>query len=322
MFNANPGESYTATAAPSCSLWKTWRKNLLLFCSASVYIELCLHLCVYRSLDRYAVYLFLFGLLGGVLSSLLVSCLPGVARQIAGCILIAAQVLFAEVQLVYQVIFGNFMPINEISMGGNVVTNFASQILYSIGRNLSTILLLLIPLPVTILCLALRKPGALKRRLRWRQALASAGVFLGLLVITASLMLSGRNKPLSVYHTFCNVNTSTDSSYKKVGMLATTAQELRYMLFGSRSGTSSITPSSLGASSSPRTYSSNSYNVIESIDFAALASGTNDETLKNTDQYLATVIPTRKNNYTGLLKDYNLITICARASAPGSSVRN
>ena len=83
-------------------------------------------------------------------------------------------------------------------------------------------------------------------------------------------MLSGRNKPLSVYHTFCNVNTSTDSSYKKVGMLATTAQELRYMLFGSRSGTSSITPPSLGASSSPRTYSSNSYNVIESIDFAAL----------------------------------------------------
>ena len=187
MFNANPGESYTATAAPSCSLWKTWRKNLLLFCSASVYIELCLHLCVYRSLDRYAVYLLLFGLLGGVLSSLLVSCLPGVARQIAGCILVAAQVLFAEVQLVYQVIFGNFMPINEISMGGNVVTNFASQILYSIGRNLSTILLLLIPLPVTILCLTLRKPGALKRRLRWRQALASAGVFLGLLVITASV---------------------------------------------------------------------------------------------------------------------------------------
>ena len=316
MFNANPGESCTATAAPSCSLWKTWRKNLLLFCSASVYIELCLHLCVYRSLDRYAVYLLLFGLLGGVLSSLLVSCLPGVARQIAGFLLIAAQVLFTEVQLVYQAIFGNFMPISEISMGGNVVTNFTSQILYSIGRNLSTILLLLIPLPVTILCLALRKPGALKRRLRWRQALASAGVFLGLLVITASLMLSGRNKPLSVYHTFCNVNTSTDSSYKKVGMLATTAQELRYMLFGSRSGTSSITPSSLGASSSPRTYSSNSYNVIESIDFAALADGTNDETLKNTDQYLATVIPTRKNNYTGLLKDYNLITICAESFCP------
>ena len=107
MFTANPGESCTATAAPSCSLWKTWRKNLLLFCSASVYIELCLHLCVYRSLDRYAVYLFLFGLLGGVLSSLLVSCLPGVARQIAGFLLIAAQVLFTEVQLVYQAILAD-----------------------------------------------------------------------------------------------------------------------------------------------------------------------------------------------------------------------
>lgn len=76
MFNANSGESCAVTAAPSRSLWKTWRTNLLLFCSASVYIELCLHLCVYRSLDRYAVYLLLFGLLGGVLSSLLVSACP------------------------------------------------------------------------------------------------------------------------------------------------------------------------------------------------------------------------------------------------------
>ena len=37
---------------------------------------------------------------------------------------------------------------------------------------------------------------------------------------------------------------------------------------------------------------------------------------KNTDQYLATVIPTRKNNYTGLLKGYNLITICAESFCP------
>ena len=39
--------------------------GLLLFCGASVYVELCLHLCVYRSMDRRAVYLVLFGLLGG-----------------------------------------------------------------------------------------------------------------------------------------------------------------------------------------------------------------------------------------------------------------
>ena len=51
------------TTSPMCrSLWKTWWENLLLFCLTGVYVELCLHLCVFRSLDRYAGYPVLFSL--------------------------------------------------------------------------------------------------------------------------------------------------------------------------------------------------------------------------------------------------------------------
>ena len=67
MANTDQG-SVTAveTAAPtSHDLWKTWRENLLLFCITGVYVELCLHLCVFGSMDRYAGYPVLFGLLGG-----------------------------------------------------------------------------------------------------------------------------------------------------------------------------------------------------------------------------------------------------------------
>lgn len=87
------------------------------------------------------------------------------------------------------------------------------------------------------------------------------------------------------------------------------------MLFGG-SGSIMITPSSLNISDVPRTYSSNSYNVIESIDFTALADSTDSDILKATDEYLSNATPTRKNNYTGLLKDYNLITICAESFCP------
>lgn len=149
-------------------LWQAWLRSLLLFCCASVYVELCLHLCVYRSLDRRTVYLVLFGLLGGTVCTLLTTHLPKIARQIVGALLVAVQVLFAEVQLVYHAIFGNFMPISQVSMGGNVITNFDSQILYSIGKNIVPILLLLVPLIVTILCLALRRIKVLKVRLGWR----------------------------------------------------------------------------------------------------------------------------------------------------------
>lgn len=309
-----PHETSAAVRAPRRGLWQEWLHSLLLFCGASVYVELCLHLCVYRSMDRRAVYLVLFGLLGGTVCTLLTTHLPKIARQIVGVLLVAVQVLFAEVQLMYHAIFGNFMPISQVSMGGNVITNFDSQILYSIGKNIAPILLLLVPLIVTILCLALRKLRVLTVRLKWRQALATLGILLTLLLATMGIMYAGRGKSFSVYKTFTNVNTSTDSSYKSVGMLATTVQELRYMVFGS-SGSVIITPSSLGTDTR-RLYSSNSYNVIERIDFAKLAESADDAMRKTTDEYLAQVVPTRKNNYTGLLQDYNLITICAESFCP------
>ncbi|MER8055597.1 hypothetical protein, partial [Acinetobacter pittii] len=81
-----------------------------------------------------------------------------------------------------------------------------------------------------ILCLALRKVRVLTLRLRWKQALATLGILLTLLLVTAGIMYAGRSKPFSVYKIFTSVNTSTDSSYKNVGMLATTVQELRYMV--------------------------------------------------------------------------------------------
>lgn len=309
------GTAAEAAVPMSHGLWNTWRKNLLLFCLTGVYVELCLHLCVFGSMDRYAGYPVLFGLLGGALCTLVVSSLPKVLRQITGVFLVAAQVLLAEVQLVYHCIFGDFMPVSQIGMGGNVVVNFNSQLLYGIRQNLLKILLLLLPLIAVILCLALRRGQALKLRLRWKQTMASFAVLLALLLTVTGLMYVGRDNAFSVYRTFTNVNTSTDSSYKKIGMLATTAQELRYMLF-SGSGSIMITPSSLNISDVPRTYSSNSYNVIESIDFTALADSTDSDILKATDEYLANATPTRKNNYTGLLKDYNLITICAESFCP------
>lgn len=317
MTNTNQGSGTAAEAAVPMShgLWNTWRKNLLLFCLTGVYVELCLHLCVFGSMDRYAGYPVLFGLLGGALCTLVVSSLPKVLRQITGVFLVAAQVLLAEVQLVYHCIFGDFMPVSQIGMGGNVVVNFNSQLLYGIRQNLLKILLLLLPLIAVILCLILRRAQALKLRLRWKQTMASFAVLLALLLTVTGLMYVGRDNAFSVYRTFTNVNTSTDSSYKKIGMLATTVQELRYMLF-SGSGSIMITPSSLNISDVPRTYSSNSYNVIESIDFTALADSTDSDILKATDEYLSNATPTRKNNYTGLLKDYNLITICAESFCP------
>ncbi len=298
------------------SLWAVWVSDLLLFCLTGVYVELCLHLSVYHSLNKQIIYPILFALQGGVLFSLLTSYLPRILRQIVGVLLVMVQVLFAEVQLVYQCIFGNFMPISQVSMGENVIANFDSQLFYAIFKNLPRILLLMLPLLILILCLALRKVPALKQRLRWKQAQATCAMLLVLVLMTAGLLFVGRNKPFSVYKTLSNVNTSTDSSYKKVGMLATTVQELHYMIAGGEDEVTYFTPSSLETSTAQQTYTGNSYNVVEDIDFSKLSGSTDNAVLKATDEYLARIAPSRKSNYTGLLKDYNLITICAESFAP------
>ena len=298
------------------SLWAVWVSDLLLFCLTGVYVELCLHLSVYHSLNKQIIYPILFALQGGVLFSLLTSYLPRILRQIVGVLLVMVQVLFAEVQLVYQCIFGNFMPISQVSMGENVIANFDSQLFYAIFKNLPRILLLMLPLLILILCLALRKVPALKQRLRWKQAQATCAMLLVLVLMTAGLLFVGRNKPFSVYKTLSNVNTSTDSSYKKVGMLATTVQELHYMIAGGEDEVAYFTPSSLETGTAQQTYTGNSYNVVEDIDFSKLSGSTDNAVLKATDEYLARIAPSRKSNYTGLLKDYNLITICAESFAP------
>ena len=298
------------------SLWAVWVSDLLLFCLTGVYVELCLHLSVYHSLNKQIIYPILFALQGGVLFSLLTSYLPRILRQIVGVLLVMVQVLFAEVQLVYQCIFGNFMPISQVSMGENVIANFDSQLFYAIFKNLPRILLLMLPLLILILCLALRKVPALKQRLRWKQAQATCAMLLVLVLMTAGLLFVGRNKPFSVYKTLSNVNTSTDSSYKKVGMLATTVQELHYMIAGGEDEVTYFTPSSLETGTAQQTYTGNSYNVVEDIDFSKLSGSTDNAVLKATDEYLARIAPSRKSNYTGLLKDYNLITICAESFAP------
>ena len=90
------------------------------------------------------------------------------------------------------------MPVSQIGMGGNVIVNFNSQLLYGIRQNLLKILLLLLPLIAVILCLILRRAQVLKLRLRRKQALASFAVLLALLLTVTGLMYVGRDNAFSI----------------------------------------------------------------------------------------------------------------------------
>ncbi len=58
------------------------------------------------------------------------------------------------------------------------------------------------------------------------------------------------------------------------------------------------------------------YNIIEGLDFSAIANANDDENIKKIANYLATVAPTKKNEYTGMFEGYNLIMLCAESFSP------
>ena len=77
-------ETPDAAQSPRRSLWKTWIADLLLFCFTGIYVELCLHLCVYHKLDRHTIYLILFAVSFSRFSPH--SCPRSFARSLACCL--------------------------------------------------------------------------------------------------------------------------------------------------------------------------------------------------------------------------------------------
>ena len=291
---------------------RSWLRRPLFFCGSAVYLELALHFFVFRAADLHIVYPVLFGLLSGASCALLTGLLPRVPRRILAVLLVLVQCLLAEIQLIYHAVFGNLMPISQLQMGGGVIGNFLDQTLYAIRQNLGAVAALLLPLLALLLCLALKK--APRERASGRQSLAILGALVLLAALTLGLMHVVCAHPVPVWRLFHSAGTSTDQSYRSVGMSATTVQELRYLLLPARTENSLLPAEDPEGGSAA--YDPERWNVLPELDFKALAASAEDEKLRELDLYFAAAKPTEKNEYTGLLAGYNVIELCAESYCP------
>ena len=287
-------------------------RRMLFFCGCSVYLELCLHVCIFRAVDLHIVYPVLFGLMTGVACALVVGLLPRIGRRILAVLLVVGQTLLAEIQLVYSSVFGNLMPISQLRMGGGVITEFWEQTIYAIRQNLLAVLLLLLPLVLLIVVLARKR--APRSRASWRMTGLAAGILVLLGGLTYGLMNLACSHPIPAWRLFREAGTSTDQSYRHLGMTASTVQELRYLLFPSSSTGPALLPGEtdeIGVA-----YDAKTWNVDPTLDFLALEKTTEDPALQALDRYFAAKKPTAKNEKTGLLQGYNVIEICAESFSP------
>ena len=288
--------------------WKKKSVTLGYFIAVFLYLELILHLVMYKGFGIRIVYPVLFAIVSGSILYLFCNLFPRKASRVVGIIIISLLVLYFEVQLVYHCIFGSFMPLSQLGLGAGAITNFTAQLFHAMYTNIGKMLLIFIPIPLTIVlfCKKWVKPDRIKLI-----QIPLCIVFTLIFSAATLFTLHACNTNIgSAYAILVDPNTSTEACVRNIGLAATTVQEIKAVINPEDRGTNFLyTDLNVLDNEGKET------NSVE-INFNQIADTTGDSTVKVISKYLAGVSPTAKNEYTGIAEGYNVITICAEAFSP------
>ena len=233
------------------------------------------------------------------------------------CLSLVLLLLYGS-QMVYFFVFGDLYSVSQMQQGGAAITSFWVETVTTIGNHLPWMLAFLLPVAALVVL-----------GLRCRKCLDRAGgvccaVFALAAVCTTAAVIGclnlGGTGFFSNHYFYYNENATTAQAAERFGLLTA----FRLDLFGSdrsRRDMDYLVPEAVTAESAPEGAENwekiTGYNVLD-IDFEKLSETTTDEKLLSMNRYFASLPGTNKNDYTGMLSDYNLIVICAEAFATGA----
>ena len=293
--------------------WLYWLATLL-------YFELLVHIAAYGMPGLQMGYVIGFSAVFAAALCLVMVLLPGKARFVGTVILNVVLILLYGSQLVYYFVFGTLYSVAQVQQGGAAVTSFWRETLLTMLNNLPWLLVLFVPLIGGILLKKFSKPLYAPTRALWCAALVALAVLLQ--ITTTQAVKIGGTGYFTDYYFYYNDTTTTDQAAQRFGLLTA----FRLDLLGGES------PTIQGETDEPTYYVPTQpsvdptedtsqdpieYNVLN-IDFSTLSWGTNDKTIQAINDYCSQLTGTNKNEYTGMLSDYNLIVLCAEAFASGA----
>lgn len=271
--------------------------------------ETMLHFTVYRDVHVAYAYAVGFTAVAALGISLALSFLHGKGRFAGSLILVLFLTFLYGSQMVYNFIFGTLYSVAMIQQGGDAVTSFWREMLSVMAERLPYLLLLLLPVAGLLLLGRFRR-GAFAR---------TNGVYRLLLLLAAVLMFVGVENSLylggtemfSDYDFYHSANIATNQTAERFGLLTT----MRLELFGSggeEEAPAYYVPEEVPEETHVQQEVVYGYNVMD-IDFDALSAMTEEEKLLAINDYCAALPGTKQNPYTGMLKEYNLIVLCAES---------
>ena len=296
-------------------------KRFAFWFATILYFEGLLHIVVFSNVSVKILYILGFSLSAAGLLTLLTSFLPRKADLIVTAVLTAALAILYGSQLVYKFIFGTLYSVSQVQQGGAALTSFWKETVATIREKFGYILLLMVPLAALAVLWWKRKWSKEPTNWFWRCAAAVVAVMSwGITVLCIGLGGTGYFSDYDFYH---SNDAATTQTAERFGLL--TALRLELTATGEGAAEEEEEYFSFDTPTEPKTTegadatapegtepTEPEYNVLD-VDFGALNELTEDETIQAINNYCAAQTGTRKNEYTGMLRDYNLIYICAES---------
>lgn len=291
-------------------------KYALIYFVALLYWELLLRIQI--GFSETSFYFLLFLPAEAVFLATLTGWLKPKLNRLFTPIILLLPFAFYVSQLIYFRIFGSVFSISMIGLGADAVENFGWALWSTVKESVGWIFLCLLPVLAAVF-LSLSAPKGFFGRCRPLTHLASLVMTVALWFLAVLFLLpfgTGDGSPFAAYSsTFIDSDTASN----RLGVLTNSVVELGYSIFGApeqdvdNSLSAPVLPEPELPSEPQPPEIDTSPNVIDDLDFAQLKALTDDKGKQELCDYFNAVSGTRKNQYTGLLKDYNLIYICAES---------
>lgn len=281
-----------------------------------VYLEVVLHLATGNAMTYFPIYL-LFSLSAGSLLALLPILLPQRAGRILTVLLSFLLTMLFAAELIAKHTLQAYYPLSTLeTAAGNRLSDYAGVILPAIAAALPLLLVFFLP---TLLLWPLFRWGLAQGQPPRRGAAifaAAAVVFhlLGLAVVHAPW--PGDLTPAKLYRS----DTNFDDQVEQLGLVTMLRLDVKHMLFPAKAGLDSDFDGldgldSSGDGSGGDTSAAEEQPVIDTspnvmdVDLDSLAANAPNEDVSWLANYFSSASPTRKNEYTGMFKGYNVIQL-------------
>ncbi len=319
-----------AFARPARSSAVSTSGNFAFWFLTLMYMETLLHILLFKTFTLQFLYAVGFtAAIAAVLSGLL-GLLPRKSNQVISVALVTVLSILYCSQLVYNAVFGTMYSISMMGMGGAALTNFWRETLRTILDMIPTLLAMLAPIPAAVI-VTIKLPKFFDLGFHWHRMLVlilAVAIHFG---VYQCLKIGGTGF-FSTHYVYHSSDTTTDHAAERFGLLTTMRLEMTAkepapeedsftpITEATVPDTQPDTEPADGTEPADATEATEppvEYNVLD-IDFDYLNTLTEDKQLIELNHYVQSLTPTNKNEYTGMLADYNLITICAESFSTGA----